>query len=539
MPVNNIDQHETIYSTCCHTLGKKTWGRVRAALDRTSDPAEFPELIEMLTCRLDLPAFIADMARLEWGRQQVEMDACPLRTPLKEICVNPTLRIHSVSWRHLPALIESGPDGNGIRPEQSSVHVLAWRHPQTGKVHLREADDIDLLALKMIVEGISPRETAAIGSVTVGAVEGGIDRAASQGLLLKPASRITRPFRLKTAATDEAAAYVSADSFTLQWHVTQKCDLHCKHCYDRSSRRSMPLELCLAVLDDFYDFCRSMHVAGHVTFTGGNPLLYRHFLEVYRKAADYGFGLAILGNPAARNQLERICDIARPAFYQISLEGLAEHNDEIRGEGHFERSLRFLELLKELGIFSMVMLTLTRANMDQVLPLAAELRNRADAFNFNRLSAVGEGADLAMPGKKQFESFLRAYVQETGKNPILGLKDNLINIIRAENGESLFGGCTGYGCGAAFNFVALLPDGEVHACRKFPSAIGNIRQKGLMAVYMSDAAKQYRSGAAACANCRLNTVCRGCLAVTYSSGLDPFQTKDPFCFASEAICHPD
>ena len=31
-----------------------------------------------------------------------------------------------------------------------------------------------------------------------------------------------------------------------------------------------------------------------------------------------------------------------------------------------------------------------------------------------------------------------------------------------------FGGCTGFGCGAAFNFMAVLPDGEVHACRKVP-----------------------------------------------------------------------
>ena len=112
----------------------------------------------------------------------------------------------------------------------------------------------------------------------------------------------------------------------------------------------------------------------------------------------------------------------------------------------------------------------------------------------------------------------------------LGLKDNLINIIRKEKDIALFGGCTGFGCGAAFNFISLLPDGEVHACRKFPSPIGNILQKCLIDIYWSDLAEKYRTGSDACRDCQLNAACRGCLAITYSHGLDIFKDRDPFCF---------
>ena len=101
------------------------------------------------------------------------------------------------------------------------------------------------------------------------------------------------------------------------------------------------------------------------------------------------------------------------------------------------------------------------------------------------------------------------------------MKNNLLNIIRRENGRALFGGCTGYGCGAAFNFVPLLSNGEVHACRKFPSPIGNLRQNRLVEIYHSDRARAYRAGSQAC---------RGCLAIAYSHGLDVFKDKDPFCF---------
>ncbi|HSO18720.1 MAG TPA: SPASM domain-containing protein, partial [Desulfosarcina sp.] len=76
------------------------------------------------------------------------------------------------------------------------------------------------------------------------------------------------------------------------------------------------------------------------------------------------------------------------------------------------------------------------------------------------------------------------------------------------------------------------PDGEVHACRKFPSLLGNIGQATLYDIYHTDLASRYRAGSLACRDCRLNPVCRGCLAVVHSAGLDEFRDKDPFCFAS-------
>lgn len=55
------------------------------------------------------------------------------------------------------------------------------------------------------------------------------------------------------------------------------------------------------------------------------------------------------------------------------------------------------------------------------------------------------------------------------QSPVMGLKDNLINIIHEQKNMKVFGGCTGFGCGAAFNFLALLPNGEMHACmQKIP-----------------------------------------------------------------------
>jgi selenobiotic family peptide radical SAM maturase len=178
----------------------------------------------------------------------------------------------------------------------------------------------------------------------------------------------------------------------------------------------------------------------------------------------------------------------------------------------------------------MVMLTLTSDNMDQVIPLAELLRDRADVFHFNRLSLSGEGANLRLPDREGYREFLQRYLEAARKNPVMGLKDNLINILRHEEGVEPFGGCTGYGCGAAFNFVSLLADGEVHACRKFPSPIGNIHDQGLAEIYDSDPAKRYRAGCGACTGCKIRAACGGCLASAHSHGLNVFEEKDPFCF---------
>lgn len=386
------------------------------------------------------------------------------------------------------------------------------------------------MSLKMVAEGIEPRQAALLGELPVGDVFEALARAAAKGIILAPVSLIRRDAESFPLTGEEAPRFVSAEVFTLQWHVTQLCDLHCKHCYDRSDRVPLPLDRSLAVLDDLLAFCQSRRVRGQVSFSGGNPLLYPHFLALYQAAVDRGFTVAILGNATSKERLLPVLAIQKPAFYQVSLEGLPEHNDFIRGQGYFARVMEFLDLLREQEVYSMVMLTLTKGNMEQVLPLAELLRDRADRFVFNRLAMVGEGSLLESVPITEYRGFLEKYLVAAGGNPGLGLKDNLFNVLRAEKGEPLLGGCAGFGCGAAFNFVSLLPDGEVHACRKFPSLIGNIFAQSLAEVYASPPARQYRAGCLACRDCRLRPACGGCLAVSHGFGLDVFRERDPYCF---------
>lgn len=284
--------------------------------------------------------------------------------------------------------------------------ILVYRHPDSGKLIVKKAADSDLLALKLIAEEMVPEMAAKTGEVSLGVIGQVINEGVRNGILLKPQARIRRP-PSETFAREKGIDndFLVSDFFTLPWHITQKCDLHCCHCYDRSDRTPLPLKKGLKVLDDLQSFCRSHFVRGQVSFSGGNLLLYPGFMDLYEAAVERGLQVAILGNPTDRKTLAEMIAI---------------------------------------------------------------------------------------------------------KPPVIGLKDNLFNIIKKERALPLFGGCAGYGCGAAFNFLSLLPDGEVHACRKLPSLLGNIFTTSLQDIYDSDFAERYRQGSTACRGCEIRLVCGGC-----------------------------
>jgi selenobiotic family peptide radical SAM maturase len=312
--------------------------------------------------------------------------------------------------------------------------------------------------------------------------------------------------------------------------LTHACELHCAHCYDRTLVSPLRLPAAKAIVDDMERFCGERGVAGNVCLSGGNPFLYKWFFELYEYVAAKGFRTSILGNPVDRQTLERLVAIQKPGYFQVSLEGLPDHNDRVRGAGFFERVMGFLPLLSELGIRRVVMVTLTRDNMDEIIPLSEVLRGKVDRMSFNRLSQVGEGASLGLPSTEAYGRFMVDYIAAARNNPALGFKDNLFNIFRHELGLPLYGGCTGFGCGAAFNFLAVLPNGDAHACRKFPSRLGNLHEASLGAIYDSADADRYRAGCAACDGCAVRHRCGGCLAVTQGQGGDPFVDRDPHCF---------
>jgi selenobiotic family peptide radical SAM maturase len=329
--------------------------------------------------------------------------------------------------------------------------------------------------------------------------------------------------------TDRLCGGRKTSSFTLQWHLTNACENTCRHCYDRSDTTALPLEQNIAILYSYLTFAKKHALTPRISLSGGNPFLYPYFWELYEEICYRGIEVSILGNPINEHTLLRLLALRNPRYYQISLEGLEKTNDAIRGIGNFKRALDFLALAGKYGVAVAVMMTISALNVNEVLPLAVFLHGKVSRFSFNRLSSFGEGCALEPVPPKKYQRFLLEYLEYQKTCPKLSLKENLFSPILAMRGEKLSGGCTGYGCGAAFNFFALLPDGQVHACRKFPSPLGSILTSDFERLYFSKEAKKYRLAPEACRACKLAPNCRGCLAVVAGEGRDWRKEKDRYC----------
>ena len=482
--------------------------------------------------KLNFQPFLPELVEMEGHVFKLANGLIPVDSYSDQWTLNPGLKFFSNTWKHLSGLLSN--DIHACSPEQGREQVMVWPDPIDGTPISRPARSEDLLAMKMVMENLSPDRVANMADTHIAGIHYAMLQALEAGIILGPEPGIVR--RRDPAASKRPGQgsvpdfFRTSRVFALQWHITQACDLHCRHCYDRTPCDPLSLSREIDILDSLSDFCTIHKVFGQVSFTGGNPLLHPHFDRLYREAADRGFFIGILGNPTTRDKIESLMAIAPLSFYQVSLEGLEPHNDYIRGPGHFQRVLAFLDVLRQTRVYSKVMLTLTRDNLEQVIPLGELLQDRADVFTFNRLSLVGEGANLIMADPDVYKSLLERFIRVAKPDTVFSLKDNLFNILLHNRQDPVFGGCTGYGCGAAFNFVSVLATGEVYACRKFPSFIGDITRQSLTEIYHSPIAGQYRNGPDDCRGCGLNLVCRGCMASAYSHGLDVFKAKDPYCF---------
>ncbi|NTW51728.1 MAG: selenobiotic family peptide radical SAM maturase [Chlorobiaceae bacterium] len=405
---------------------------------------------------------------------------------------------------------------------------LTWQEPGGARIRQAMADMDDLLGLKIVTGHLELKSLADTHDLPLSRFYRLLSFLDRKGILKAPSTLLRRDPEL--FGRDLGDELFTLAHFGLQWHITNACDLHCRHCYDRSQRSPMTGAQALRALDQFQAFCHEHWVVGHIAFTGGNPFLYPGFFDLYREAVTRGFEVEILGNPVSGDQLEKLCSIRPPGQFQVSLEGRRSCNDRIRGEGSFDRVMAFLDLLKSYDINSGVMLTLHEENYREVLPLVRLLEGLTDAFNFTRLSQTGEGAALRQLPPEKYKGFLDRYIACAASSHIAACKESLINLAFWERGEKTTVGCTGTGCGIAFDGVILLPDGEVHGCRKLPSRMGNLWEQTLEEIYFSPAGAALRRGMRACDGCPVRAVCGGCIAASTVSPSGFEDTVDPCCW---------
>jgi MoaA/NifB/PqqE/SkfB family radical SAM enzyme len=339
--------------------------------------------------------------------------------------------------------------------------------------------------------------------------------------------------------------------FFIQWHLTERCNLACRHCYQSGGNRNEPtLTEIRAVVDEFADMLEAWSKAYGVSFspafnlTGGEPLLRSDLDPIVELIGETGASIYILSNGTLidRGRAQRMAALGVKGV-QVSFEGPQDIHDVIRGAGSWLAARSGVENLIDAGIPVTLNVTLSRLNagrMAEMVSLAAELG--AQRLGFSRLVPVGRGLELAEAMLTPDE--VRNLYAELLAVDIPGLEIVTGDPVAAQmhapsparRGETPLGGCA-----AGVSGLTLLPDGTILPCRRLEIPLGNIRSDSLREVWAtSEVLASLRDQSlyqGRCGACDRWSGCRGCRAIawawTRARGGEGCLASDPQCFIGQ------
>lgn len=333
--------------------------------------------------------------------------------------------------------------------------------------------------------------------------------------------------------------------FSFQWHITDECDQRCRHCYifsaGNADLRTAPVDEMARILENCLSMCGSLGRTPYFYITGGDPILNPHFWDLTAMLHDAGVRFTVMGNPfhltsdACQHMREDGCE-----KYQLSIDGLRETHDAIRRPGSFDETLKAIGTLRSAGIRTAVMTTVSQANVNEVpsiIDLVVDCK--VDVFAFARYCPDGDGfSDLVTPERYRelLETCWERFVRYRSSCTSFNLKDHLWTPFLYEKGRFRLedypdDGLVYEGCNCGVNHLTILPNGDVYACRRMDSKVGNALESSIEEIFLGADEDAYRDVGALrkCSRCKLLRFCRGCPAVAAGATGDRLNA-DPQCW---------
>jgi radical SAM protein with 4Fe4S-binding SPASM domain len=327
--------------------------------------------------------------------------------------------------------------------------------------------------------------------------------------------------------------------FGFQWHVTDRCDGRCAHCYqsDFTGARELGLDGLLGAAARVFAGLTGHRVS--INVTGGEPFLLPYLPDLLRALHGYAaldevnvITNGLRADPAALTEIA-----ALPAFgcFKISIEGADRATDDaLRGAGHFDAVLENLPRFVATGRPVVLMLTLSGRNASAIADTLALARDRGAAgVIFERLVPLGRGVgmrgDVLGPVEWGAAAVAIAAAAGVDADPEELLPFRAFWVDTAGDAEEPLSGAL---CNLGRDSMCLMPDGTVYPCRRLPIAAGNVLEEPFAAIrerlaaYAPDAIRPRLSGPA-CGSCRVPG-CTGCRALARALTGD-LCADDPQC----------
>lgn len=335
------------------------------------------------------------------------------------------------------------------------------------------------------------------------------------------------------------------DYFAFQWHITDRCDQRCKHCYIFSEGHPKLIEISVEraeeVIRQCEDMCRKMSRLPYFYITGGDPLLHKEFTSILAMLKKRDIPFTILGNPFHITDEEcRRLKSSGCQKYQLSIDGMRATHDSIRKSGSFDSTIEKIGVLRRNGIRVAVMTTVSGTNINEIPDIVdLVVEKGVDVFAFGRYCPTSEEKSTHISPseyRELLECLWKKFEQYKDSGTIFNLKDHLWTLFLHEKGlfkipegtdpDSIYDGCH---CGDCH--FTILPDGDVMACRRFESVVGNLFRTPLYDLWSGEEMEAYRQYEKfeKCAKCELLRFCRGCPAVAFGYHRS-FYAPDPQCW---------
>jgi radical SAM protein with 4Fe4S-binding SPASM domain len=318
------------------------------------------------------------------------------------------------------------------------------------------------------------------------------------------------------------------------WEFTLKCNLRCSHC---GSSAGIPRKDELTT-KECYGLCEELSELGceDVSLMGGEPFLRNDWISVGECIKDLGMNLNFVSNGTILDKYINNIYQLKPKVVGISIDGTKEIHESIRGKGTFEKAIKSIDLLRDKGIQTTVITTVSKLNFKD-LPKLKDLFLKKN---------INWQIQIAMPFGN-FQKDLMLTREEFYATALFIAKERINN--RFEDlpviGAHCFGyyskilpGCKWDGCSAGVTAIGITSDGGIVGClsmgnNRFIEA--NIRKKSLKNIWENPNNFAYNRKfdksqlGENCINCKYGVKCQGgCNANSYTT--TGIFHNNPYCF---------
>jgi MoaA/NifB/PqqE/SkfB family radical SAM enzyme len=329
------------------------------------------------------------------------------------------------------------------------------------------------------------------------------------------------------------------DPFHIQWHITNVCNLRCKHCYqeDFSKKDDLDWEGLKRISDNVLGTLNQWNRRATIHLTGGEPLLKQELFSLIEDLDQSSVveELGIITNGLLFNQdvIEKLSKFSKLRKIKISLDGPDEEtNDSIRQADSFNKVVRNIPLIKEKHCFEIIlMFTVMRRNfrgLSAFFELSQELCT--DGFIIERFIPWGRGSGRMdeVLSKEEWREVIETLLNLFSideRNALLPFQAFQVSF-NGEEPELL-----GAPCVIGKDGLCIMPGGIVFPCRRFPIPIGNLTNESLKEIWegssLLDQLRKKKNLKGRCGKCEIED-CRGCRSLALALTADPL-AEDPHC----------